>query len=84
MAMGESAISLTHDRYVGETVRVAGDESIFTIGDHVRMSTQSYDDPCIGLVTGVMVTPGGFFYCVEWADNREERRHWAVELTQVD
>jgi hypothetical protein len=82
--MAENAISRACDRYVGEPVRVAGDESEFTIGDHVRLTTQAYDDPATGLVTGIVVTPAGYWYAVEWADTREERRHWAVELTQVD
>jgi hypothetical protein len=82
--MGDGVIGKRADLFVGEAVRIAGEESCFAIGDHVRMTSQSYDDATTGVVTGIYVTSGGFLYAVTWGDTREERRHWHVELIEVD
>lgn len=49
----------------------------FGLGDVVYLRV---DGARAGVVTGIMLRPGGRTYCVTW-DDLDERQHYAAELT---
>ena len=48
----------------------------FKIGDEVTRNAQDTDK---GVITGIMLRPGGKVFYVTWADHAE-RAHYSVEL----
>lgn len=53
-------------------------ENHFEIGDTVFLRLHP-EDP--GMVTGVLHRPSGVTYAIAWANDKTERWHYAIELT---